>query len=139
MLKKRFLKKWKKTFTNNKLLQLIIPLLLRFTILGHRNTQTMSRYYAVKQAKNRDGKRSNEKAALNDPHFGFFLCLTFFNCKKSDPLKKFVALKSCKLFKWIRFFCYVKTAQCVNRIRYIYRKKLILGLASHRNPAGIVV
>ena len=80
MLKKRYLKKWKKTFTNNKLLKLIIPLLRRFTILGHRNTQTMS--------------RGNEKAALNDPHFGFFLCLTFFNSKKSDPLKKVKKLQT---------------------------------------------
>ena len=40
---------------------IIIPPLRHFTILGHENTQNMTRYCTLEQAKNTVGKRSSRK------------------------------------------------------------------------------
>ena len=45
------------------LLSLILPLLLHFAILGHRNAQNFPAYYIMKRGNKTDKKRSNEEAA----------------------------------------------------------------------------
>ena len=45
------------------ILSLILPLLLHFTILGHRNVQNVPPNYIVKRGNKTDEKRSNKKAA----------------------------------------------------------------------------
>ena len=58
------------------ILSLILPLLLHFTILGHRNAQNMPPHYIGKRGNKTDEKRSNKKASWNDPNF--FRFFSFF-------------------------------------------------------------